>query len=336
MASQASHRRVTAADIARSLGVSRATVGFVLNETPGQTISVATTERVLAEARRMGYRPHIAARALASGRSHLVLLVLPDWPIEYSLRENIDEATHALDVHGYALITFTPHEGARSRPLWETLQPDVVMGLLPFSDSLVSSMREAGVERIIPDPDQASEVRYSEGGPRLQVQHLRDLGHRRLGFARPTDPRLFELADAREAAAAAEAIGLGLEAPRMLEFASVGSEIDPPVQAWVEEGITGIVAFNDDVAAAIIGAATRAGIAVPQGLSVIGHDDTPMALMFEPRISSVRINSTGLGHYLAALAIHAMEGTPTPEWEQTSSVRLVSRASTSVSPIIPE
>lgn len=332
MASQSSGRRVTAADIARSLGVSRATVGFVLNETPGQTISAATTARVLAEARRLGYRPHIAARALASGRSHLVLLVLPDWPIEHSLRENIDEATQALDEHGYTLITFTPHEGARSRPLWETLQPDVVMGLLRFPDPLIRSLREAGVERIVPDPDEASDARYSEGGPRLQVEHLRELGHRRIGFARPSDPRLVELADAREAAATAAAVDLGLEAPRTLDPVTVGSELDPPVQAWVDAGITGVVAFNDDVAAAIIGAAARAGIAVPRSLSVVGHDDTPTALMFEPRISSVRIDSTGLGHYLAALAIHALDGTPTPDWEQTSAVTLIPRESTSVSP----
>jgi len=48
-------KRVTAADVARSLGLSRATVGFVLNDTPGQSISEATRERVIAEARRLGY-----------------------------------------------------------------------------------------------------------------------------------------------------------------------------------------------------------------------------------------------------------------------------------------
>jgi len=307
-------------------------VGFVLNETPGQTISAATTERVLAEARRLGYRPHIAARALASGRSHIVLLVLPDWPIEYSLRENIDEATHALDEHGYALITYTPHEGSRARPLWETLQPDVVMGLLPFSDALIESMREAGVERIVPDPDEVTDVRYNEGGPRLQVEHLHGLGHQRLGFARPSDPRLVELADAREEAAAAAAVALGIDVPVTLELADAAAEAEAPVSEWVESGITGVVAFNDDVAAAIIGAATRAGIAVPERLSVIGHDDTPMSRLFEPRISSVRIDSTGLGHYLAALAMHAMDQTPTPDWEQTSAVTLIVRASTSANP----
>lgn len=67
MTSIPSTRRATAADIARAVGVSRATVGYVLNDTPGQTISQATRERVLESARRLGYRPRAAAQALASG-----------------------------------------------------------------------------------------------------------------------------------------------------------------------------------------------------------------------------------------------------------------------------
>lgn len=327
MTSQTPVRRVTAADIARSLGVSRATVGFVLNETPGQTISAATTERVLAEARRLGYRPHIAARALASGRSNIVLLVLPDWPIEFSLQENIDEATSALDEHGYALITFTPHEGARARPLWETLQPDVVMGLFPFAESTVRSMREAGVERIVPDPDESVQIPYSEEGPRLQVEHLHSLGHVQLGFVRPSDTRLAGLADARQAAASDACRAVGIPAPVVLNMEPFRSEVDPPVRAWVDQGLTALVAFNDDVAATIIGAAARAGIAVPRDLSVVGHDDTPLTSMVEPRISSVRIDSTGLGHRLAAMAMDAMNGTQTAKWDENTAVTFIPRAS---------
>lgn len=327
MTPQTSARRVTAADIARSLGVSRATVGFVLNETPGQTISAATTERVLAEAQRLGYRPHIAARALASGRSNIVLLVLPDWPIEFSLRENIDQATNALDEHGYALITFTPHEGARARPLWETLQPDVVMGLFPFGEATLQSLRAAGVERIVPDPEGSAEPPYPEEGPRLQVEHLHGLGHRRIGFIRPNDARLAGLADARQAAATAACRAAGMPTPVVLNMEPLRSEVDPPVRAWVDQGLTALVAFNDDVAATVIGAAARAGVAVPHDLSVVGHDDAPVALMVEPRISSVRIDSTGLGHRLAAMALDAMTGTETARSDENAAVIFIPRDS---------
>jgi DNA-binding LacI/PurR family transcriptional regulator len=214
MTTDTTRRRVTAADVARSLGVSRATVGFVLNDTPGQTISEATRARVLAEAARLGYRPHTAAQALASGRSHLILLVLPDWPMEYSMRRNIEEASLVLEGAGYSLVTYTPHESSRVRPLWESLNPDVVMGLLPFSDDDIESLHASGVSRIVPDPDHAAA--WEEGasittGPSLQVRHLHDLGHRRLAFAAPTDARLSGLVDARQRAAREAATALGIE-----------------------------------------------------------------------------------------------------------------------------
>ena len=72
---------VTSADVARESGVSRTTVSYVLNGTPGTSISDATRQRVLEAAARLGYAPSAAARTLRSGRSDLVLCLLPDWPV---------------------------------------------------------------------------------------------------------------------------------------------------------------------------------------------------------------------------------------------------------------
>src|ERR1700755_2909875 len=74
-------RRITSADVARLAGVSRATVSYVLNDTPHQTISAGTRPRVLNPPTRLGYAPSAAARTLRTGRSDVVLCLLPDWPI---------------------------------------------------------------------------------------------------------------------------------------------------------------------------------------------------------------------------------------------------------------
>src|SRR4051812_43365688 len=74
-------RRATSADVAREAGVSRATVSYVLNDTPHQKIPEATRRRVLEAAARLGYAPSAAARTLRTGRSDVVLGMLPDWPI---------------------------------------------------------------------------------------------------------------------------------------------------------------------------------------------------------------------------------------------------------------
>ncbi|MFJ2503508.1 LacI family DNA-binding transcriptional regulator [Microbacterium sp. NPDC087592] len=323
-----STRRVTASDIARSLGISRATVGFVLNDTPGQTISEATRTRVLDEAKRLGYRPHTAARALASGRTRIVLLVLPDWPLDFNLRRNIEEASLALDEAGYTLITYTPHPTGQARPLWETLQPDIVMSMTMFAPGMAESILASGVARLIPDPRVPVVDEYSDDGPVLQAQHLFDLGHRTIAFAGSADPRVADLVASRRrrASEAADALGLRLLPSREIELtdASALSAIDE----WRASGVTGIAAYNDDVAGTLVGAALRNGISVPEDLSVIGHDDTPLASMFEPRLSTIRMNSIGLGRYLAQLALSTVEEREAPTVGPELQMVLVPREST--------
>ncbi|RXZ49813.1 LacI family DNA-binding transcriptional regulator [Agromyces binzhouensis] len=321
-------RRVTAADIARSLGISRATVGFVLNDTPGQTISEATRTRVLDEARRLGYRPHVAARALATGRTRIVLLVLPDWPLDFNLRRNIEEASLALDEAGYALITYTPHPTGHSRPLWETLQPDVVLAMAPWAPGQVESMRAAGVTRIIPDPDAPPQAEWHEEGPALQVGHLASLGHRRIAFAGSADPRIADLVALRRHLALEVAAERGLEPVPAADIDLTDASAGAVLAEWRAAGVTAIAAYNDDVATAFVGAAQRSGIAVPAGLSVIGHDDTPIASILEPRLTTIRVDTVGLGRFLAELALSAVEERPEPSVGPELRVALVERAST--------
>jgi DNA-binding LacI/PurR family transcriptional regulator len=328
MSQTTSTRRVTAADIARSLGISRATVGFVLNDTPGQTISEATRTRVLEEAKRLGYRTNIAARALASGRSRIVLLVLPDWPLDFNLRRNIEEASLALDEAGYALITYTPHPTGHSRPLWETLQPDLVMSMTPWAPGQTASIRAAGVARIIPDPDHATVEEWTEDGPGLQIRHLHHLGHRAIAFAGSADPRVADLVRLRRRAAelAAEPLGLGALPTDDLELTDASARA--ALSAWRAQGITAVAAYNDDVAGALVGAALRMGLQVPGELSVIGHDDTPLAAMLEPTLSTIRVDTAGLGRFFADLALSAVEGRPAPTVAPELRATLVERAST--------
>lgn len=320
-------KRTTAADVARSLGLSRATVGFVLNNTPGQTIPPSTRERVQAEAQRLGYRPHSAARALASGRSHLILLVLPDWPIDFNLRRNIEEASLALDEAGYSLITYTPHPTGHARPLWETLQPDVVMSMTAFNREQIASIRAAGISRIIPDPDFADEE-YSEAGPALQIEHLVKLGHRRIAFAGSRDSRVSDLVALRRSRADDAAAAWGLAPLVTADVDYLTEDLPEIIRGWVASDVTAVAAYNDDVAAAVVGAALRLGIRVPHDLSVIGHDDAPVSQMFEPQLSTVRVDIVGLGRYFAARAVSAVDGSPVAPQGPAAAVELVQRAST--------
>lgn len=321
-----SGKRVTAADVARSLGLSRATVGFVLNDTPGQTISQATRQRVLAEAQRLGYRPHTAARALASGRSRIVLIVLPDWPIDHAMRAHLDEASLTLDRAGYSLVTMTPHPDGQAVPLWESLSPDAVLSLTPLPDDVFSAIERTGARTIVPARGPAvalaGDLHFDEG-PRVQVAHLVDRGRRSLAYGGTTDARLAGLSAERRELAAVTFREL---AGRELVSAEVDERnVAAVVRTWVADGVDAVVAYNDDIAALVVGAALRQGIAVPADLAVVGHDDTPLARLMVPALSSIRVDSAGLGRYLAQLALSVTEGGPAPSAGPSAEAQLVVR-----------
>lgn len=324
-------RRVTATDVARSLGVSRTTVGFVLNNTPGQTISEQTRRRVLDEAARLGYRPHRAAADLRRGSSKVILFVLPEWPMGFRSHQHLEEAALALDEAGYSLVTYARQTAGRSRPLWELLDPEVVVGMGPFDDEELASMRACGITKIVPDPEHTpplAEWPTITQGPTLQVAHLHELGHRRIAFAGTADPRHSLLVDARVRATRAAAHRFELDP---VDVALVDYRDDSggaTVRRWHDAGVTGVVAYNDDTAATVVGAAIRDGMSVPGDLAVIGHDDSPLAAMFVPAISSVRIDTVELGRHFAALALHEADGRPLPPRNVEADVAVVPREST--------
>ena len=141
----------------------------------------------------------------------------------------------------------------------------------------------------------------------MQVAHLVDRGRRRLAFAGSTDPRIADLVQQRRALAQASAIELAGEALRADEDVTETS-VARAVAEWVGAGVDGVVAYNDDIAALVTGAALRAAIQRADTLAIIGHDDTPLAKLFVPSLSSVRIDSAGLGRYMAQLALSAATG----------------------------
>lgn len=328
MATSVPTRRVTTYDIAKSLGVSRATVGFVLNDTPGQTISEATRTKVLQEAQRLGYRRHSAARTLASGRSHIVLLVLPDWPLDFSLRRNIEEASLTLDQAGYTLVTYTPHSSGQARPLWESIQPDVVLTLNSFAPGQAEAIRAAGITRLIPDPEAPPSEDYIDNGPALQLEHLAELGHTVIAYAGLNDPKVADLVNGRRDRAQKTATALGLRPISWRNINLTDESALAAIHDWRAAGVTAIAAYNDDVAAALTGAALRGGLTVPGDLSIIGLDNTPLSSMFQPQLSTINVDTAGLGRYLGRLALSSIEGTPPPAAGPEMRATLIPRAST--------
>jgi len=308
---------VTSADVARESGVSRTTVSYVLNETPGATISDATRRRVLATAARLGYAPSAAARTLRAGRSDLVLCVLPNWPIGPVLDTLLERLADELAARGLAVLV---HHGRGARPLadlWRAVQPRTVVGFAAFAEEDLRAMRLAGIQvvgtRMDGDDDDPTVVSVPQVRiGRLQVQHLVAGGRFRLGWAGTTDTRLAEFARHRLAGVRSECAQAGIAPPVVRELDLTMASAARAAAAWREAGVDAVAAYNDEVGLAVLAGLREQGLAVPQDVAVIGVDDVPAAALAEPPLSSVDQAIERQAAYLAACTLAALDGVQPP------------------------
>src|SRR5690242_18532907 len=121
-----SKTRVTLNDVAAASGVSRATASFVLRDSPGQSISAATRERVRAAAQALGYVPNGLARALREGTSRIVLLTIDAALDGHYARTYIQGLDAELAAHEHVLLVrYSPQPP--TRPVLDAIVPRAVL-----------------------------------------------------------------------------------------------------------------------------------------------------------------------------------------------------------------
>jgi DNA-binding LacI/PurR family transcriptional regulator len=330
-------RRVTSAEVARHSGVSRATVSYVLNSTPNQSISAETRRRVLEAAEQLGYTPSAPARALRSGRSDVVLLLIPEWPIGTVLARLVEELTRALAGAGLTLVVHAHPRSARPLgDLWKAITPAAVVNDQALDEAEVRAARRAGIPVITP----AFQVDGGIGGAgafadfqraigRVQAEHLAATGHRRLGFALPEDERLAAFTEPRldGVRQACAALGLPAPVPRVVAL-DAGSAVSA-VGYWrgTRRRITAVCAYNDEVALAVLAGLRARRLAAPGDLAVVGVDDIPAGALSTPTLTTVAIDMSTLGRHLAVAVVHTLEGKPFPPAPGSELARLVRRDS---------
>ena len=316
---RARSRPPTAADVARRAGLSRATVSYVLNNTPHQVIPEPTRARVLEAAAELGYTPSAAARALSKGRSDVVLLLLPDWPIGHSLGALLEDLSTELAAHG---LTFVAHPHTAARPfseVWKAITPAAVISFEELDETEKARMRGAGVVFAVAlfgglrSSGRAMDIPEERAG-RLQAEHLASTGHRKLGYAWPDDPRLHTFARARLAGVRHSCADLGLDEPVVVTVPLTSDGAAEAVKALsnVTPAITGVCAYNDEVAIAVLAGAGRHGIVVPEELAVIGFDDIPTAGVVLPPLTTVRTDGSALSGFIVSSILRGLEGRSAP------------------------
>lgn len=277
--------RITAQDVARLAGVSQSAVSRVF--TPGASVSPATVEKVRAAAEKLGYRPDALARAMITGRSRIIGLVVAYLENQfYPLA--IEKLSRALQARGYHVLIFMAENATDNvsevvRELIDYRVDGIITASVSLSNDLTGRLAGQGIpvvnfNRGQEDPRLTDVTSDNVAGGRRATDYLIAAGHRRIahimGWQGSSTGR--DRAEGfRQAMAAA-----GLEPVAMIDGmydreATIRATRDLFDRADRPDAL---FVGNDHMAfAAMDELRFGLGLSVPGDVSVIGYDDVPMA-----------------------------------------------------------
>ncbi|MFJ8019451.1 LacI family DNA-binding transcriptional regulator [Streptomyces sp. NPDC096311] len=305
--------RVTIKDVAHEAGVSQTTVSFVLNGRDNG-IPERTRDLVMKAAARLNYVPSAAARTLRSGHSSLVLCLVPPLPVAQATEEFKNHLSGVIAEAGFTCVFAQLTDPSRpSLDIWRHVHPVGVITLasLPTADS--TALAQAG----IPLVDAAQERERPEDGVldqagigALLVEHLVERGHRRIGFAKLSDPLEFPFVEARLDGVRRACHVHDLPQPVVADLSYTRVSALAALEKWRAEaaGVTAVAAFNDMAAVAIMTSCHATGVRVPDDLALIGVDDLPISSLMEPALSTIALDLRGSARRLANRLLAQLPG----------------------------
>ncbi len=303
-------RAPTMKDIAAASGVSQSTVSRVLSGTrTAVPINEVTRQRVLDVARQMRYYPNPLARGLRGSRTMLLGVIVREITDPF-FATAVDAVSSEARKLGYNVVLGHTHgrtEEARAvRAVLETRHCDAIVVLGDTSDQpkFIDDLRQANVD-VVGMWQGSGRVRGVQtvsvdnaAGVNMLIDHLYGLGHRRFGFISGgfQGGRLIgDIAERRSAFVERLASErLFIQSSWMREAANTMAGGAAAFEALMREvdRPTAVICSTDVLAIGALHAARRAGLAVPDEISIVGFDDLPLAPYTNPALTTVH-NPTG-------------------------------------------
>jgi LacI family transcriptional regulator len=344
-------KRPTQIDVARRAGVSRATVSYVLNDaTNGKVpISEETRQRVLDAIEELGYVPDARARALRSGDTKTLGLIVPDirnphfWETAEGVEQEARDAGYHLLLsnialkHEYANEIFTDLSHRRIDGL-------ILMGGFTVASEEARDSLDRFFRRHLPiveisdhysvhyEVDRISSNYYE--ATTEAVSYLLSLNHRRIGL-------LFGVAMPELAKDRLQPYQESLEAARLAVeeelIVKCGPTIEDGYQATfrlleLPQRPTAVIAINDLLALGAMRAIGEAGLRIPEDISLLGYDDIPMAKYLSPSLTTVSKDIVSLGRAAVKLLLSRIQQPERPYHTERRPARLIIRESTGPAP----
>ena len=328
--------RVSMRHVASRAGVSGQTVSRVVNDSP--RVDPSTRARVEAAMAELGYRPHRAARALRTGRTQTIGLVVSTLTtVGNSLM--LQAVADAAAERGYALTVVTAADAASLADAFDRLRDQGVDGAIVLNEAtaaMPATEAPRGLHLVVVDSassDGPGGARFGvvqsdhESGARAATEHLIGLGH----------PTVWHLAGPEDSYAAAERDrgwraaleGAGLVAPPVVRGDWTAASGHAEGVALAERpDVSAVFAANDQMALGLLRALAGADRAVPRDVAVVGFDDIADAADYLPPLTTVRQDFDELGERAVEALIGAIDG-GAPK-TQLIPTRLIVRDSTAM------
>jgi LacI family transcriptional regulator len=308
---RATHK-ITIFDVASDAGVSYATVSRVINNDPH--VKPETRQRIVDTMDRMGYVVNRQARSLASGRSQMIGLLVPDLGTGY-IGEIIRGIDTELEISQYDVMLYTTHRRETKEANYvATLVQGMVDGLLlvlPRNPQLfLDFLRQRRFPHVLIDHQGIDEKGPAVGATNWQgaytaTEYLIKLGHRRIGFI----SGWMDLGCARDRLAGYQSALRTHHIPVEPDLVYEGDFHQPAgyegASAFLKLPVppTAIFASNDVMAMGAIEAVRVHGLRIPEDISILGFDDIPQVATLHPGLTTVRQPLEQMGRVAAQMLL---------------------------------
>lgn len=317
-------KAATIYDIAKLAGVNPSTVSRALT-TPGR-INSATEAKVRAAAKQLNYRVNTFARALPTGKTRMIALMVADItnPVFFKIVRGAEQV--AAEV-GYTLVIAESQESSTvEATTLERILPSVdgvIFGTTRLTDEEIYQVNGEKpvvlINRLVEDV--ADVVPSNETGIVEAIEHLKELGHKHIGYL--SGPVASWINKDRWTLLMKSAVAAGMT---IVEITSTAPTIEGGREALDRiraSGISAVVTYNDVMGIGLLRAATAAGVQVPEELSIIGFDNIFGSDFTSPPLTTIqlpleRVGADAVHALLKSLAGNAEDETPHGSEETTS------------------
>ena len=298
--------RATIYTIAEAASVHPSTASRALSPETAHRISSETADRIRQIASELDYKPHPWARSLRTNRTFTIGVVLPRLTDGVLARMG-EAAEDRAREHGYIAVTLSTHDhhdeqGRLVDLLLERRVDGLLLATVTIDDPLLDELDSRQVPFVLMNRqshEHPSICADDELGGYMATRHLVELGHLRIGMV--AGPLQFSTAALRLRGyrRALEEAGISVEEDLIIDSSfrlqggvaagrSLLASSTPP---------SAVFAVNDSTAIGVMSAARELGLSIPEDVALIGYNDTEVAEMLHPPLSSVAISLAKMGRW---------------------------------------